>query len=141
MMLMEDLFRDFWWLMFPLAWLLIGGVTPFLNYRRQKDTMKLIQSYVDRGQEPPESLLKMLDRPLDDDARAWGGPATPGAMRTGGQGNWWFTVVLFAIMSAGFAYAAWSDMYGAGQAFLIVSFVMGAVAAASLVSALTSRRR
>lgn len=136
---MEELFRDFWWLMFPLVWLLIGGVTPFLNYRRQKQTMKLIQSYADRGQDPPEALLKLLDRPLDEEGAAmWGAASGRG---TGSGSSWWFTVVLFAIMSAGFAYAAWSDMYGAGEAFLIVSFVMGAVAAASLVSALASRRR
>jgi hypothetical protein len=138
---MEELFRDFWWLIFPLAWILIGGLTPMLNYRRQKDTMKLIQAYVDRGQEPPEALLKLLDRPLDEDAAGmWQAASAPG-VPGGGRGGLWFTVVLFAILSAGFGYAAWTDMYGAGQAFLIVAFVMGAVAAAMLVSALVTRRR
>ena len=52
-----------------------------------------------------------------------------------------FSVVLFGVMSAGFAYASWSDIYGAGEAFLIVSFVLGALCLASLVSALRSGGR
>jgi hypothetical protein len=49
--------------------------------------------------------------------------------------------VLFGIMAVGFGYASWSNMYGAGDAFLIVAFVMGALCAASLVSGLLGRRR
>ena len=44
-------------------------------------------------------------------------------------------------MAAGFAYASYADIYGAGQAFLIVSFVLGALCLASLVSAMRSGGR
>ena len=133
---MEDLFRSYWWLLFPLAWFVFGGFSSFLNYRRQKDTLNLIKTYADKGQEPPEALLRILDRPIDADAESW-------QMRRGGRtddGNW-FSVVLFGLMAIGFAYAAWADIYGAGEAFVIVAFVLGALSAASLVSALMARRR
>ena len=134
---MEDLFRSYWWLLFPMAWFVFGGFTSFLNYRRQKDTLKLIQTYAEKGQEPPAALLKVLDRPIDSDNEAWQGHG-----RTGHPGDGsWFSVVLFGVMAAGFAYASWSDIYGAGDAFLIVSFVLGALCLASLVSALRSGGR
>ncbi len=136
---MEDLFRSYWWLLFPLAWFVSAGFSSFLNYRRQKDTLKLIQTYADKGQEPPAALLKVLDRPIDADTEMFHGGHSGSSGRPG-DGSW-FSVVLFGVMAAGFAYASWSDIYGAGDAFLIVSFVLGALCLASLVSALRSGGR
>ncbi|WP_332660550.1 hypothetical protein [Brevundimonas sp.] len=135
---MEDLFRSYWWLLFPLAWFVFGGFSSFLNYRRQKDTLDLIKTYAARGQEPPEALLKVLDRPIDGSGM-WDSPNEDRGSRMN-DGNW-FSVVLFGVMGAGFGYAAYTDMYGAGEAFLIVTFVLGALCLACLVSALTGRRR
>ena len=56
---MEDLFRSYWWLLFPMAWFVFGGFNSFLNYRRQRETLKLIQTYAEKGQEPPAALLKV----------------------------------------------------------------------------------
>ncbi len=136
---MENLFYSFWWLLFPLAWFVFGGFSSFLNYRRQKDTLDLIKTYAEKGQQPPEALLKVLERPIDADDDAW-------HSRRGGSGGRmsdgnWFSVVLFGVMSAGFAYASYADIYGAEEAFLIVAFVLGALCLASLVSALMGRRR
>ncbi len=133
---MEDLFRSYWWLLFPLAWFVSAGFSSLLNYRRQKDALKLIQTYAEKGQEPPAALLKVLDRPIDADDDAWR-PRRDGRC---GDGSW-FSVVLFGVMSAGFGYASYTDIYGAGDAFLIVSFVLGALCLASLVSALRSGGR
>lgn len=134
---MEDLFRSYWWLLFPLAWFVFGGFTSLLNYRRQRDALKLIQTYAEKGQEPPAALLALLDRPIDGSG-VWVSPND----RYGRPGDGaWFSVVLFGIMAAGFAYASWTDIYGAGEAFLIVSFVLGALCLASLVSALRSGGR
>lgn len=135
---MEDLFRSYWWLLFPLAWFVFGGFSSFLNYRRQKDTLKLIQTYAERGQEPPAALLKVLERPIDSDDDSWQVRRGAGGHMNDGS---WFSVVLFGVMAVGFAYASWSDIYGAGEAFLIVSFVLGALCLASLVSALRSGGR
>lgn len=136
---MEDLFRSYWWLMFPLAWFVSSGFSSLLNYRRQRDTLKLIQTYAEKGQEPPEALLKVLDRPIDADTEMWGG-GNYGRSGRPGDGSW-FSVVLFGVMAAGFGYATYTDIYGAGDAFLIVSFVLGALCLASLVSALRSGGR
>lgn len=138
-MTMEDLFRSYWWLLFPLAWFVSSGFSSLLNYRRQKDTLKLIQAYAEKGQEPPAALLKVLDRPIDADTEMFSGGSSAGSGRPG-DGSW-FSVVLFGVMAGGFAYASWSDIYGAGDAFLIVSFVLGALCLASLVSALRSGGR
>ncbi|MFA4892393.1 hypothetical protein [Brevundimonas sp.] len=134
---MEDLFRSYWWLLFPLAWFVFGGFTSLLNYRRQRDALKLIQTYAEKGQEPPAALLALLDKPIDGSG-VWESPND----RYGRPGDGaWFSVVLFGIMAAGFAYASWTDIYGAGEAFMIVSFVLGALCLASLVSALRSGGR
>ncbi|HRO32685.1 MAG TPA: hypothetical protein PLQ03_04655 [Brevundimonas sp.] len=135
---MEDLFRSYWWLMFPMAWFVVGGFTSFLNYRRQKETLDLLRTYAEKGQEPPEALLKVLNRPIDSDTEFFGGAYD--APSKSNEGNW-FSVVLFGLLAAGFGYAAWADMYGAGQAFLIVAFVLGSVCVACLVSTLMKRGR
>ncbi len=135
---MVELFHKYWWLLFPLAWFVFGGFTSLLNYRRQKDALKLIQTYAEKGQEPPAALLSLLDKPIDGTGM-WDSSPSDGSGRPGDGA--WFSVVLFGVMGAGFAYASWSDIYGAGEAFLIVSFVMGALCLASLVSALRSGGR
>lgn len=130
---MVELFQGYWWLLFPLGWFIFGGFNAMVNYYRQKNVLKIIKTYADRGEQPPESLLKIVEQPLDDRHEY-----TPGTRMDNGNS---FSVVLFGIMAVGFGYASWSNMYGAGDAFLIVAFVMGALAAASLVSSLLGRRR
>lgn len=132
---MEDLFRQFWWLIFPLGWMVAGAFTSMLNYFRQKETLKLIQTYAEKGQEPPEALLRVLERPIDADTESKTYPRAAGAEGT------WFSVVLFGLMAGGFGYASYTNMYGAGEAFLIVTFVLGALSAACLVQALMRRKR
>ncbi|MBX3476410.1 MAG: hypothetical protein KF910_02275 [Brevundimonas sp.] len=134
---MEDLFRSYWWLLFPMAWFVVGAFSSFLNYRRQRETLNLLKTYAERGQEPPEALLKVLDRPIDSETEFWNGRSN----RNGASEGQWFSVVLFGLLAAGFGYASWSDMYGAGQAFLIVAFVLGSLCLACLVSALMRRGR
>ena len=132
-MTMVELFQSFWWLLFPLGWFIFGGFNAMVNYYRQKNVLKIIKTYADRGEQPPEALLKIVEQPLDDRHEY-----TQNRRTDDGNG---FSVVLFGIMAVGFGYASWSNMYGAGDAFLIVAFVMGALAAASLVSGLLGRRR
>lgn len=134
---MEDLFRSYWWLLFPLGWFVTSTFSSFLNYRRQRETLRMIRAYAERGQEPPEALLKVLDRPIDSDTEFWNGAGQGGSK----DDNPWFMVVLFGALGAGFGYAAWADLFGAGEAFIIVCFVMGAIALAYLVSALGLGRR
>ena len=132
-MTMVELFQGYWWLLFPLGWFIFGGFNALMNYYRQKNVLKIIKTYADRGEQPPEALMKIVEQPIDDRHEY-----QPGTRTEDGNG---FSVVLFGVMAVGFGYASWSNMYGAGDAFLIVAFVMGALCAASLVSGLVGRRR
>lgn len=133
---MEDLFRSYWWLLFPLAWFVSIGFSSLLNYRKQKDALQLIRTYAERGEQPPEALMKVLDRPIDAENESRAYPTSSG----GSQGSV-FSLVLFTMLGAGFGYASYADIYGAGDTFLIVAFVMGALAAATLVSLIFARSR
>ena len=134
---MEDLFRSYWWLIFPLSWFVFGGYQSWLSYRANKDTLDLIKSYAQAGREPPPELLAKLSKRWNDgddhddrdDRRRY--------RRRGPRG--WYHVVLFAALAAGFAYAAATDLYGAGEGFVIVAFVMGSLSLASVVSLLVDR--
>lgn len=133
---MEALFFQFWWLIFPIGFGLMGAYNSFLNYRRQRDALNLIKTYADKGQEPPEALLKMLQRPQDE--YGWDGTSTNPRQPT----NYWSLFGLFTALSAGFgASILFTDLDpGADFAFSTVSLVMGAVAIWALISALTTRR-
>ncbi len=131
---MEDLFRSYWWLIFPMSWFVFGAFGSVMNYFRHKDVLKTIKSYADQGREPPEALLKQLER-NESTERSWSGEC-----KGDGSGSV-FSTVLFGVMALGFGYAAATDMLGAGEGFLVVAFVMGALFAAFLVSMLVKRRR
>mgnify|MGYP000616135519 CR=1 FL=1 len=38
---MEDLFRSYWWLLFPLAWFISTGFSSLLDHSRERDRLKL----------------------------------------------------------------------------------------------------
>ena len=132
---MEQLFTQFWWLIFPIGFGIMGAYNSYLGYRRQRDALNLLKTYAEKGQEPPEALLKVLQRPLDDDG--WDGQS-PGRHR---PTNYWSLFGLFTALSLGFLGASeMTNMDGDSGAFLVVAFTMGAVAVWALISALTSRR-
>ena len=134
---MEDLFRSYWWLIFPLGWFVYGGFQSWLSYRSNRDTLDLLKAYAASGREPPPELVARLNQrsnyDLDDDRD----DMRPRYRYRRQRG--WYHVVLFGVLGMGFAFAATSDLYEAGPAFLIVAFVMGALSLASLVSVLTGR--
>ena len=128
---MEELFRDFWWLIFPVGFLVAGGFNSLLGYKRQQDTLKLIRTYAEKGQEPPAALLKILEQPIDEER----------STKKDNNDGLWFSVVLFAVMAIGFGYGAYTDMYGSGPGLVIVTFVLAGLCLACLVTALLSGRR
>ena len=58
---MVELFRDFWWLAFPLAWAIGTVWQGWLRGRARQDNMKLMAAYAASGREPPAELVKALD--------------------------------------------------------------------------------
>ena len=132
----EDLFRQFWWLIFPLSWFVFGAWQSWLAYRANQETLDLIKTYAANGREPPAELLGRLNRRWrecdEDDER-------PRPRYRRRRERSWYRVVLFGMLSSGFAFAAVTNIYGAGEAFTIVAFVLGSVCAATLVQVLLDR--
>jgi hypothetical protein len=138
----EDLFRSYWWLLFPLSWFIAGGWHSWLNYRKHRDNLDLIRRFADSGKEVPAGLLDKLSAPIPDD---WDDDGYRGRRDRRYRGYYrrgfggWYQVALFGSLAAGFGYAAYIDIYGAGQAFTIVAFVMASMFLATLVATLTTR--
>jgi Flp pilus assembly protein TadB len=128
---MEHFFFSFWWLIFPVGGMAYGAFQSWLKFRQQKAMMDLIRSYAEKGMEPPASLLRQLDAPLELD-----GDERDDRRRERSPAHYWSLVGLFAILAAGFGIAAWMGIDGHSGAFVIVSMVMAAVGVWSLINAL-----
>jgi amino acid permease len=131
---MEDLFRSYWWLIFPMSWFVFGGYQSWLSYRANKDTLDLIKTYAQAGREPPPELLAKLNKRWNE-----GDEFDERPRRRERRQRTWSQVALFGCLCAGFSYASVTDLYEAGPAFIIVAFVMAALAVAAVVSILVDR--
>ncbi|ATC31671.1 hypothetical protein CA606_04480 [Caulobacter vibrioides] len=134
---MFDLFNRYWWLLFPIGFFVYSAFQSWLSYRSNRETLDLIKTYAAAGREPPAELLSRLSKRqsfADDDDRA-----ERSHNRSVYDG--WYQVVLFGMLCAGFSYAAFADIYGMGEAFTIVAFVMAALSAASLAQVLFSGKK
>ncbi|PTS89401.1 MULTISPECIES: hypothetical protein [unclassified Caulobacter] len=136
---MEDLFRSYWWLIFPLSWFVFGGFQSWLSYRANRDTLDLLKSYAASGREPPPELVARLNKRWNEEDEDSSGRVPRRYRRRYREEHPVYRAVLFGALCAGFTYAAVTDLYGAGEAFTIVAFVMGALGLASLVSLLVGR--
>ncbi|RZJ40354.1 MAG: hypothetical protein EON87_18270 [Brevundimonas sp.] len=126
---MEDLFRSYWWLIFPLFGLAMGGWHSFAQFRNQQKKLDIIKAYAMRGEQPPAALLESLGR---SEAAEYG---------SGKPTNYWSLVGLFGVLTAGFAYMAYSSAVAGGDfAFGVVAMVMGAVTVWATICALMQRR-
>jgi hypothetical protein len=126
-----ELFRDFWWLIFPIFGLIMAVWGMASSESRSKRVMDLIKSYVDQGKDPPPELLKLAAEDADYSAR------TP---QTRQQNNAW-SFVVFAALAAGFT-TGWWFVQGEDYAFafLIVAVTMGVLAVGSLFIFLLGRK-
>jgi hypothetical protein len=134
---MEDLFRSYWWLIFPLSWFVFDAFQRWLSYKANRDTLDLIKSYAQAGRDPPPELLAKLNKRWNEGDEF--DEERPRHRYRRHRQRTWYQVVLFAVLGAGFAYGAATDLYGAGEEFTIVAFVMVALSLASIVSILVDR--
>lgn len=124
---MEALFRDYWWLIFPIWGLGMGSWASFARFRRQRDALALIREYASKGEQPPQALLDMLT-------------GDEGVRRPQAPAQYLSLVGLFGVMAAGFGGVAWYyGFQGVGWPFGIVAVVMAAVAVWALLNALIIR--
>lgn len=55
-----DLFRHFWWLIFPLFWMGAMVMAHWSRHARANRALDILKSYADQGKDPPPELLKSL---------------------------------------------------------------------------------
>jgi len=48
-----DLFVRFWWLIFPIGFMISGFVRMILRSRYRQQKLQILKSYLDQGKEPP----------------------------------------------------------------------------------------
>jgi hypothetical protein len=58
---MEELFRSYWWLVFPLSWGVFGVFQSWLAYRARRDALDVLRFYAEAGHEPPPALVARLN--------------------------------------------------------------------------------
>jgi hypothetical protein len=59
---MNDLFRDYWWLMFPMGFMLLGAFRAWLDYRARREVIETLRDLARSGREPSTALLSQLNR-------------------------------------------------------------------------------
>ena len=50
---MEDVFRSYWWLLFPIGFFVFGAWDRWLSYKRSQDRLDLLRAYTNQGKDPP----------------------------------------------------------------------------------------
>lgn len=131
---MEHIFVNYWWLIFPVGWMIMGAIGSMSHYRHKSEMLKLLKSYADQGKDPPAALLDALksdegrDYDRDDYYRG------RRYRRYRGRG-WWWPVVVFASLAVGLGYAGTHgtfDLSGGNSSPLTAIAVAFGVAATAM---------
>ena len=153
---MEDGFREFWWLIFPIGGLAMGAFGMWIGYQRQRDTLDLMKTYAAQGKDPAEvaRLLGVSQTgtppPWDGQAPGWSGPRAWGGY-WGGPSAWghywsrfgpyrqWRRFISLTCVSIGFGIASrYAESHGTEHAFVLVAIITGVLAFGALMTAILS---
>ncbi|ESQ76371.1 hypothetical protein [Asticcacaulis sp. AC402] len=129
----EQLFRDYWWLIFPIGGMLMGVFGMFSHHHHRTETLRILKSYADQGKEPPAFLLDALKT---DEDRAMDHAFGRGRYRHRHGG--WGGVVTFAALAVGFGYFGYQAGGNASPVFSALGMAFGVAAAALFVLRLFS---
>lgn len=101
---MEDLFRSYWWLLFPIAFFVFGAWDRWLAYKRAQAHLDLLRTYATQGKEPPAELLKVVRADALDDAEEDFGFDDGRRGRRRRRGAYWAlrTALITGAVAAGF---------------------------------------
>jgi hypothetical protein len=129
---MADLFRQFFWIIFPVFGMAFAAFAVWNEFSRQKKALEVLKVYAEKGVEPPESVVAVLTR------------ASTGH-RTASNSNPLAQAAFFGVMALGFAaLTAWlafhAERWVFTAGFAICGFSLAALAASALVQGLTARR-
>jgi hypothetical protein len=123
---MIELFREFFWLIFPILGMGIAFMAVAGEFGRQKRALEVLRVYAEKGTEPPASVLAVLSRASSEQKKdPMAGFALFAVLTVG-----------FAAVTLRFAYMGFGWPFELG--FGIAAFVMAAIAASRLVSALSN---
>ena len=130
-----QLFREFFWLIFPIMGMGMGAFAIWNEFSRQKKALDVLKIYAEKGVDPPESVIAVLNR-----ASSAGGARAQSGMHP------WSRFGFFTVMALGFgALTFWFSMGKVAETWVfttgfgITAFVMAAVAVGALVQALILR--
>jgi hypothetical protein len=131
---MAELFREFFWLIFPVLGMGIGAFSIWNEFSRQKKALEVLKVYAEKGAEPPESVLAVLTR-----------ASTPVAVKSPRQANPLAQTAFFGVMALGFGgLALWMGqspgliVFTIG--FTIAGFALAALAASAFVQSRSGRQ-
>ncbi len=79
---MDEFFRSYWWLLFPIFFFVFGAWDRWLAYKRSRDHLDLLRSYAENGKEPPPELVRGAADHIDPNAP----PPPPGGYPGYGPG-------------------------------------------------------
>jgi hypothetical protein len=137
---MEDLFRSFWWLIFPIMGFAFGGFGMFMGYRAHRDRMELLRIYAEKGQTPPPEIAKAAESDPYDYGYGYG---YRGRWARRGPYWEWRRFIVFASLAIGFGLANYWDgggwgwhHHGFGFPFSILTIIFGVMAVGSLLFAI-----
>jgi hypothetical protein len=130
---MEDLFRSYWWLLFPIAGFAFAGFDRYLSYRRYRDHLDLMKTYAAQGKEPPPEVLRVATAPDPDSESSWDRRWDRRRCERGPRHEM-RRVILFSTLAAAFYYAAFNFGHGDRyEPFMIVAVVMTALAVGAVL--------
>lgn len=141
---MEELFRDYWWLIFPIfgmAWAVWDMAS---SDRRQRDAMEALRFYAQQGKDPPPELIRLALR--DEEGLGLHGEFAIGEAGAKGLGpkrgdSRVWRLIVFAALAAGFG-AGWWWVRAEDFAFalLIVTVTMAVLALGALALLVFDRK-
>ncbi|MCC7266657.1 MAG: hypothetical protein IT546_04860 [Caulobacteraceae bacterium] len=129
---MEDLFRHFWWIIFPIFGMGMGVYGMWIDHRRRRDAIDLLKVYAQKGAEPPPELTRVMAQMADP----WGLNST----NSSGRYNELWSMATFLALCAGFSFAAYAGPAEAAWAFVMVAIIMGIFAIGALIIVLVKLR-
>ena len=137
---MEHLFREFWWLIFPMMGFAFGGFGMFMGYRAHRDRMELLRIYAEKGQTPPPEIAKAAEANPYADPYGYG---YRGRWARRGPYWEWRRVIVFTALAIGFGVANywdggdnWNWHHNGGFPFSMLTIIFGIMAVGSLLFAI-----
>ena len=143
---MDELFRSYWWLLFPIGFFVFGAFDRWLTYKRSKDHLDLLRSYASQGKDPPPELVRIIreeaDAEDDYNAATWGDGSGRRRHRRYMRYRYspyhqWRSAVTTGAVAVGFWIASYyADWPGLDGPFRLVAIIMTCVAVGIGISAL-----